>query len=487
MPFSGTAACTEAEWSEVFDTVIKPAVEEAGLGYECRRSNATRGNIVAQILESLRDGHVVIADLTDRNANVFYELGVRHALKDRTILLAQDRNAIPFDLLPYANHVYNWRTDEGRAEFKRKIRDLLLEIDENPDRPDNPVSDFLRDRAQIPVPEPPPTLTRAEAYSAQALAGPMSEGVDPSELARNIARSGDPSVLRTTVRLTRAYLRDDWIKRIAEKNAKVSGASITRDDLYEVALREVKDFEPAILKLEEFGLGLIDSERFGDLQSIFRLIEQWISLSTRAWPGTSSKIAVGVPSLLALRVLANWSAKAIDNGSMEGLGTLLFTPLQSEAFGGQPVSQCLVEREDMFYSQAFLGHADDTLRYICQESVKSEGIMKFFSNDRDYLGALAVFFFMVDFMFFPRHAADNYRVFPAFRLIPGGPDAVRAFLDRMKSNGDLFAEVARLAGEDVPSFKQKWPERIKHINEAKLGGDRDLFDRGRDKLPETLD
>jgi len=48
MPFSDAPSCTEDEWTKIFETLIKPAVEDdPGLGYECRRSAATRGNIAA--------------------------------------------------------------------------------------------------------------------------------------------------------------------------------------------------------------------------------------------------------------------------------------------------------------------------------------------------------------------------------------------------------------------------------------------------------
>ena len=86
---------------------------------------------------------VVVADLTDTNPNVYYELGVRHALTDRTIIIAQKREHILFDLSNYANHVYDWKTQEGKAEFTQKLRELLADVDSKPDRPDNPVSDFL--------------------------------------------------------------------------------------------------------------------------------------------------------------------------------------------------------------------------------------------------------------------------------------------------------------------------------------------------------
>ncbi|MCH8814434.1 MAG: hypothetical protein IH957_04950 [Chloroflexi bacterium] len=147
MPFSKTKACSEAEWTDIFDNLIKPAVEKAGLGYQCTRSEATTGNLIKSIVNSLYDASVVIADLTDRNPNVFYELGVRHTLRNRTILLAQNRSHIPSDLTGYASHVYKWKTAADKTAFRTQIKSLLSDIDVDVDRSDNPVADFLRDRS----------------------------------------------------------------------------------------------------------------------------------------------------------------------------------------------------------------------------------------------------------------------------------------------------------------------------------------------------
>jgi hypothetical protein len=162
MPFSSTVSCTSEEWTEIFEYVFKPAVEGSGRDYMCKRSEATRGNVVAAIMRDLHDSYVVIADLTDRNANVFYELGVRHALGDRTILIAQKREDIPFDLQGYGSHVYSWKTQKGRDELVARIRELLVEIDANPERSDNPVSDFLlRDRNVKDQPASPENSLKA--------------------------------------------------------------------------------------------------------------------------------------------------------------------------------------------------------------------------------------------------------------------------------------------------------------------------------------
>ena len=143
MPFSKTKTCTEDEWTDIFESIIKPAVEGGGLGYRCLRSEATTGNIIKKVVNSLYQANVVVADLTDRNPNVFYELGVRHTLKNRTIIIAQRRKDIPSDLDGYASHVYRWKTTGQRDAFTKKLRDLLRSIESDTDRSDNPVSDFL--------------------------------------------------------------------------------------------------------------------------------------------------------------------------------------------------------------------------------------------------------------------------------------------------------------------------------------------------------
>lgn len=142
MPF-GTKS-TSKKWTFIYEKIIKPAVDEAGLDFECSRSKPTRGNMLREIVVSLNESDIVIADMTDNNANVCYELGLRHGLKVGTILLAQKREFLNiFDLHNYASHVYNWKSDSGRESMTKKIRELLKEYLENPSKPDNPAQDFL--------------------------------------------------------------------------------------------------------------------------------------------------------------------------------------------------------------------------------------------------------------------------------------------------------------------------------------------------------
>lgn len=126
--------------------MIRPAVTGSKLGLECERSKARTGSIIKDILKQLNTADVVIADLTDMNPNVFYELGVRHTLQNRTILITQNMDHVPFDLKPYGVIKY-LNNGEGFNDFKIRIREILRHIYGEPDRPDNPVADFLIDRS----------------------------------------------------------------------------------------------------------------------------------------------------------------------------------------------------------------------------------------------------------------------------------------------------------------------------------------------------
>src|ERR1700683_2687922 len=71
MPFSPTKS--EDNWTEVFSEVFQPALTECG--YTCTRAEVTTGSLITSIVERLIEADIVIVDATDRNANVFYELG----------------------------------------------------------------------------------------------------------------------------------------------------------------------------------------------------------------------------------------------------------------------------------------------------------------------------------------------------------------------------------------------------------------------------
>jgi hypothetical protein len=140
MPFSGTKSRTEDQWTVIFEELFRPAVEECGLS--CSRATISTGSLIKSIIERLHSAYVVLADLTDANPNVFYELGVRHSLSKRTVLVAQGAQHIPSDLRGYWSLSYG--TELGQvSQFKSDLKRIITKIEQEPDRSDSPVSDYL--------------------------------------------------------------------------------------------------------------------------------------------------------------------------------------------------------------------------------------------------------------------------------------------------------------------------------------------------------
>lgn len=89
MPF-GNNETNRTHYTVVYERIIKPPVEAAG--FECERGDEIPeyGPIPEQITQKLASADLVVADLSGRNPNVFYELGYRRALKKAIIPIADD-------------------------------------------------------------------------------------------------------------------------------------------------------------------------------------------------------------------------------------------------------------------------------------------------------------------------------------------------------------------------------------------------------------
>lgn len=83
----------------VYEEFVKPTLVD-GCSLLCERGDDVFGSnvIMEDILKSIRQADVILADLTRKNANVFYEVGIAHALGKPVLLLAQSIDFVPFDL-----------------------------------------------------------------------------------------------------------------------------------------------------------------------------------------------------------------------------------------------------------------------------------------------------------------------------------------------------------------------------------------------------
>jgi hypothetical protein len=112
----------DPKFSIVNDT-IRNTLQSPELNFVCNRADDIREpHIVETILKSILRAEYIIADLTDRNPNVFYELGIAHCTKDidKVIILTQNMETVPFDLRQFRCIVYT-QTEEGLVKLQNEL------------------------------------------------------------------------------------------------------------------------------------------------------------------------------------------------------------------------------------------------------------------------------------------------------------------------------------------------------------------------------
>lgn len=124
MPISDADGYEKGHFTRVYEHLIKPAVIEAGFE-PIRADDTSKANfIVVDILQQILACEMAICDLSSRNPNVFYELGIRQAFNKKTVLIKDSKTLMPFDIagirtLPYSE---NLRVDEVKKDIPNLVK-----------------------------------------------------------------------------------------------------------------------------------------------------------------------------------------------------------------------------------------------------------------------------------------------------------------------------------------------------------------------------
>ena len=117
-----------------YDLLFKPAITKAGL--RPLRADADifgAGKIMDQIWSGIHASDVLLAELTTRNPNVFYELGIAHALRKPVVLVSSNEEDVPFDL-QHIRVIYYDSTDPFWGEkLMAKVAENLRSAIEDPE------------------------------------------------------------------------------------------------------------------------------------------------------------------------------------------------------------------------------------------------------------------------------------------------------------------------------------------------------------------
>lgn len=131
----------DESFTVIYEQLIKDPFEKAGFSVFRADDIESQQNILSDVVTAITTSDVIIADLTDSNPNVYYELGLAHALLKPVVLLTQDIGSVPFDLRSYRMLEYD--THFARFEDSRdKLAEMAGQIASGTLVFGSPVSDF---------------------------------------------------------------------------------------------------------------------------------------------------------------------------------------------------------------------------------------------------------------------------------------------------------------------------------------------------------
>lgn len=160
----GNTTITEDELKKKYDYIIKNAILKADPTLEVLRADEelNPGSISNDIFTKLMHSKYVIADITYPNPNVFYELGIRHAIKPRTILIRENVNFdVPFDISHLRYIEYSHELD-GMEKLAINLRRRFEFYEKNPDKPDNQFLELCSFTNYLPTTYAQPVVDKSE-------------------------------------------------------------------------------------------------------------------------------------------------------------------------------------------------------------------------------------------------------------------------------------------------------------------------------------
>jgi hypothetical protein len=119
---------------DYFSKIYEPAIKKAGL--RPVRADAEifgTGKIMDQVWSGINAAKVLVAELTNRNPNVFYELGLAHALKKPVVLVSSNEDDVPFDLKHIRVIYYDVTDPFWGNKLLEKVAENILSAIRNPE------------------------------------------------------------------------------------------------------------------------------------------------------------------------------------------------------------------------------------------------------------------------------------------------------------------------------------------------------------------
>jgi hypothetical protein len=161
----------EIDFDLVHAVLIEPALKAVGLGGGTTGEIIEAGNIREAMFGLILEADIVVCDMTIHNANVFYELGIRHALRKKRSVLIRGMPAtddVPFDNL--TDRYLPYDLDKPEAVLQKLVDTLTATLAS--EKTDSPIFKML------------PTLPEVDPASVQILPQDLAEEVERAKVAK---------------------------------------------------------------------------------------------------------------------------------------------------------------------------------------------------------------------------------------------------------------------------------------------------------------
>jgi hypothetical protein len=156
----GTETNTRA--NQFFRYLVAPVAEE--FGYKAVRGDqlSRPGIISTQLIQHVADADLVVADLTDHNPNVFYELAVRHAMQRPLVQFIDRAQRLPFDIAGMRTIFFDIHDLDSVEDARSQFRGYLEAKDDQPI--DTPIS-VARDMKRLWESDDPTAMALADVLA----------------------------------------------------------------------------------------------------------------------------------------------------------------------------------------------------------------------------------------------------------------------------------------------------------------------------------
>lgn len=126
MPISAMEGCSSEHWKDVQKVIIE-AVNKAGYDASLVSDSDDSGVIQKRIVQNLYNNDMVVCDVSCKNANVMFELGMRLAFDKPTIIIMDDKTPFSFDTAPIEHLCYPRDLNYYKiVNFKEELKEKIL-------------------------------------------------------------------------------------------------------------------------------------------------------------------------------------------------------------------------------------------------------------------------------------------------------------------------------------------------------------------------